>query len=70
MLALFEICPLDRDGLRAALHMPVTDYEDAVQYVSALSAKVDVIVSRDQRGFAGLAIPVLSPSEMLARLSS
>ena len=41
------------------------DYEDAVQYLSAVAAKADVIVTRDKNGFAGAKVRVCTPKEFL-----
>lgn len=44
-------------------------FEDALQYYSAVSKKVDVIVTRNQKDFANSKIPVLSPNEFLQSFS-
>jgi hypothetical protein len=36
----------------------------------AMESKADVIITRDLTGFAGSAIPVLSPAAFVARLPS
>lgn len=48
-----------------ALSSAFTDYEDALQYYSALSKKVDVIITRNVRDFKHARIPVLTPDEFL-----
>lgn len=48
-----------------ALSSVFTDYEDALQYYSALSKKVDVIITRNVRDFKHARIPVLTPDEFL-----
>jgi hypothetical protein len=42
-----QVCAPDRDSLLAALRLPGKDYEDAVQVVSAQSAALDALVTRD-----------------------
>ena len=44
------------------------DLEDNVSLACALAAGLDAIVTRDPRGFSGSPIPVLSPTDLLARL--
>lgn len=47
-----------------------SDYEDAVQCASAISAGLDAIVTRNTKDYAGSPIPVYSPSEFLAILET
>ena len=54
--------------LQTALPSEIDDYEDAVQVIQALAAKVDVIVTRDVRDFANSPIRVLSPAEFVKGL--
>ena len=67
-LATFEIIPVGRDELQKADAMAGSDLEDNVSMACALAAGLDAIVTRDPKGFAGSPIPVLSPTELLARL--
>ena len=48
-----------------ALASPFDDYEDALQYYSAMREHVDVIVTRNKKDFILSKIPVLSPNEYL-----
>lgn len=66
LLVLFDIATVDRDVLARALLSDMSDFEDAVLHEACLGAGAQVIVSRDQRGFAKAVIPVLTPLEMLA----
>lgn len=43
------------------------DFEDTVQYFSALQAEADLIVTRDTKGFEEASLPVMTPAEFLAR---
>ena len=43
------------------------DFEDTVQYLSALPYQPDVILTRDKNGFADLGILVMTPAEFIAR---
>lgn len=51
-----------------ALASSFTDYEDALQYYSALNKNVDVIVTRNVKDFACSKLPVMTPIEFLSRL--
>ena len=55
VLAVMRVCAVSDADLRAALGLPLADYEDAVQVACALAADLEAIVTRDPDGF------VLSP---------
>ena len=67
-LATFEIIPVGRRELEQADAMAGSDLEDNVSLACALNARLDAIVTRDPKGFAGSPVPVLSPAEFLALL--
>ena len=46
-----------------------SDFEDNLQIACAMTAQLDMIVTRDFSGFATSSIPVLTPQQMLATLS-
>jgi predicted nucleic acid-binding protein len=69
LLALMEICAVDREVLEQAIALRLPDFEDAVQIACAIELELEAIVTRDVNGFAGSPIPVLSPQEMRNRLS-
>jgi len=68
-LATFEVCAVDRHVIEQATLLPGSDFEDNVQIACALAAGLDAIVTRNPADFAGAPLPVLSPAELLARLS-
>ena len=70
LLAKFRVCAIDHDSLRAALALPLKDYEDAVQVASAQANGLDAIVTRDLADFAGATLPVYSPADFLTQLSA
>lgn len=51
-----------------ALNSPWDDFEDACVYQCAVSAKADVIVTRNQKDFEKSAIPVMDCDEFFAYL--
>lgn len=69
-LAEFRIVPVTGAMLVAAQALPGNDYEDNVQIACAVDARVNVIVTRDPKGFAGSPIPVLTPADLVARLAT
>ena len=68
-LAAFEVLPVDAHVLNDASTMPGSDFEDNVAIGCAVSAGLDVIVTRDSTGFVHSPVPAASPAELLARLA-
>lgn len=63
-----EICtpsPVDADTVHMALQSSFADFEDALQYYSALSCKADVIITRNGKDFANSKLPVRTASEWI-----
>ena len=70
LLGLFEVAPVGRDVLDAALDIDISDYEDAVLHEAARAAGATAIVTRNRRDFANAAIPALDPKELLAAIAA
>jgi predicted nucleic acid-binding protein len=68
-LAVMEICPVNRIVIEAALASEMTDFEDAVQAACAVAQGLDVIITRDVRGFVDAGLPVLSTSQILEQFN-
>lgn len=68
-LEAFEICAVDRQALEQAWALPESDFEDNLQIACASLAGLDAIVTRDKKGFKAAEVPVLTPAELLTRLS-
>jgi predicted nucleic acid-binding protein len=68
-LRTFEVIPVGRAELEHADSLAGNDIEDNLVIACAVIARLDAIVTRDPRGFADSPVPVLSPGELLARLS-
>lgn len=62
------VTPIDRNHLLNAVHLRPYDYEDAVQYLSALPSRPDVIITRDKHGFNDFNILVMTPAEFVQRV--
>jgi len=65
-----KVAPIDESVIdKAIASAAFDDYEDAVQYFSALSVGAELIITRNERDFLGrTSIPVVSPTEFLWRL--
>ena len=51
-----------------ALDSDMTDFEDAIQYYAALSAKTDAIITRNIKDYKNTTIPVLTAEQFLNTL--
>ena len=65
---ILEVMPIEKRQLQEAIRLKVDDYEDAVQYFSALPYHPDVILTRDKRGFQNFGILVMTPKEFIKRV--
>jgi predicted nucleic acid-binding protein len=69
LLALMQICPVDRSVLEQAIALGTSDFEDAVQIACAMALGLDAIVTRDTTGFVGSPVPILSPTTLRNQLN-
>jgi len=69
LLDCFEVLPVTHDDCKAALSLPIEDFEDALVVVCAGRAKADCIVTRD-KDFLQVASPVelVSPVDFNSRV--
>ncbi len=63
---IFEIAELNGRIINQAIDSDINDFEDAIQYFSAIHTGSDYIITRNQRDFKKSAIPALSPEEFLS----
>lgn len=68
MLRMFTISSVDANVLEKAADMKPYDYEDAVQYLSALPYQPDLIITRDAKGFRDFDILVMTPAEFVSKV--
>ncbi len=64
---LVSILPLDDKILELALSSDFNDFEDAIQYYTALENKLSVIITRNKKDFKTSKLPVLTAKEYLNR---
>lgn len=60
-----EICELDDVIIEKGLNSDFSDFEDSLQYFSALRTNCDIIITRNGKDFKKSEIPVMSPDEFL-----
>lgn len=64
---LVNILALDDKILDLALSSDFNDFEDAIQYYTALENKLDIIITRNKKDFKTSKLPVLTAWEYLNR---
>lgn len=62
----FSIVDNTKEQILKNLNSSFKDFEDGLQYQSAIEANCDCIISRNKKDFIGTAIPVMSASEFLS----
>jgi len=63
---LVEILKVDSDIIKSALHSDFKDFEDAIQYFSAMEyKKIDSIITRNIKDFKDSSLPVMTPETFL-----
>jgi predicted nucleic acid-binding protein len=67
LLSITEVLTMNKDSVFQALHSGFKDFEDALQYFSALQDKsIDAIITRNTRDYKLSEIAVLTPENFLA----
>lgn len=61
-----EIGELDKVIIEKGLNSDFSDFEDSLQYFSALQTECDIIITRNGKDFKKSEIPVMSPDEFLS----
>ncbi|MEN8120928.1 MAG: PIN domain-containing protein [Bacteroidota bacterium] len=65
-----KICELDEKIIEKGLNSDFSDYEDSLQYFSALRMECDILITRNGKDFKGVRIPVMTPDEFLNSLKT
>ena len=66
---LAEVCNLDETIIEKGFNSNFKDFEDALQYYSALAAQCEIIISRNGKDFKQSSLPVMTAEEYLKSLS-
>ena len=56
----------DEPAVEKALNSDFNDFEDALQYFSALNSECNIILTRDPKGFKRSELPAMSAEEFLS----
>lgn len=68
LLQLFQIAPVNRTVLDAAIQSHFKDFEDAVLYESGRQAGVQAIVTRNEQDFENVELTIYPPEDLLNAL--
>ncbi len=60
-----KICELDELIIEKGLNSDFSDYEDSLQYFSALRTECDIIITRNGKDYKKSQIPIMTPDEFL-----
>ena len=63
----FEITNLTKSILKQARTIQKKDFEDLIQYFSALHEGCDFLVTRNKKDFPAIGMKILSPKELLIK---
>lgn len=66
MVAICSISPVDNSTVLMSLNAGMKDFEDAVQYHSAITSGAEIIVTRNAKDFKNVALPILTPDEFMS----
>lgn len=67
--AVSEIVSLDENIIDKSLSSNFSDFEDGLQYYSAIKSDCNYIITRNTKDFKSAEIPVMTPQEFLTSLS-
>ena len=70
LLTLYEVTPVNRTVIEAALRAEFKDFEDAVLHESARLRQVETIVTRNTKDFTQATLRILTPKELTAMLQT
>ncbi len=66
----FSIAAVDEKVIGLSLASDFKDFEDAVQYYSAILARADCVITRNKADYKADGIPAMTPEEFLAVIKS
>lgn len=63
-----EVCEVDENTIEKGLNSNFKDFEDAVQYYTALQSNCSIIITRNGKYFKSATIPVMTAEEYLSSI--
>ncbi|WPR71223.1 PIN domain-containing protein [Flavobacterium sp. NG2] len=64
-----EVCEVNEETIDKALNSNFKDFEDAVQYFSALQSNCSIIITRNAKDFKNATIPIMTAEEYLSSIT-
>ena len=61
---ILRVC-VDAETIEESIHSDFDDFEDAMQYFSAMRESIDFIVTRNKKDYKAAQIPVFEPQEFI-----
>jgi len=68
LLQFIKIATVDQKTIEQALNLDLSDFEDAVQMISAVQCHAEFLITRNVKDFQPSLLPVMQPSEFLTTL--
>lgn len=65
----FRVAAVDEKVIDLSLASDFRDFEDAVQYYSAVGAKAECLITRNKADYVADALPIMTPEEFLAAIA-
>lgn len=65
ILSVVKVCSVGFDEITFSLSSGISDFEDAIQYQTAMRNNTKVILTRNVKDFAGAAVPVMTAEAFL-----
>jgi len=65
-----KICKLDEHIIEKGLNASFKDFEDALQYFSAVDSNCDIIITRNVKDFKKALLPVMTAEEYLKSIKT
>lgn len=63
-----EVCEVNEETIDKALNTNFKDFEDAVQYFTALQSNCSIIITRNGKDFKNSTIPIMTAEEYLSSI--
>ncbi|QBN20282.1 type II toxin-antitoxin system VapC family toxin [Flavobacterium nackdongense] len=63
-----EVCEVNEETIDKALNSNFKDFEDAVQYFTALQTNCSIIITRNGKDFKNATIPIMTSEEYLSSI--
>ncbi len=63
-----EVCEVNEETIDKALNSSFKDFEDALQYFTALQANCSMIITRNGKDFKQATIPIMTAEEYLSSI--